>query len=158
MANRQKDSNEEGSVPRDASLSHMPLLLAQHGFIADSIVDGPGLRCTVFVQGCPHACPGCHNPATHPFEGGVPTTAGALFERIRQSPLCRAVTLSGGEPFCQAEGLLVLASLLKAEGYELAAYTGYSFEALLAGTDAQRALLKQLDTLVDGQFVLEKRD
>ena len=44
------------------------------GTVGDSIVDGPGLRLTIFVQGCPHHCPGCHNPHTHDFEGGRDTT------------------------------------------------------------------------------------
>ncbi len=135
-----------------------PLFLAEGGFVGDSIVDGPGLRCAVFVQGCPHACPGCHNPHTWPFAGGAQTTPAALLQKIHRWPLCRAVTFTGGEPFCQPEPLAALAAALRAEGYELAAYTGYTLEALLAGSEAQKALLAQLDTLVDGPFVAAEKD
>lgn len=135
-----------------------PVFLAENGFIGDSIVDGPGLRCTLFVQGCPHGCPGCHNPATHPFEGGQPATAEELYARIKKYPLCRGVTFSGGEPFCQAGPLAALAARLRAEGYQLAAYTGYRFEQLLAGSPEQLALLNQLHTLVDGPYLEAQRD
>ena len=74
-----------------------------------------------------------------------------------QDPLVRGVTLSGGEPFAQAEGCAALARLLKARGYELATYTGYTFEELLAGTPAQKRLLEQIDILVDGRFVQAER-
>ena len=127
------------------------------GFAADSIVDGPGLRCVVFAQGCPHHCPGCHNPETQPFAGGRQVAAAELFARIRANPLCRAVTFSGDEPFAQPEALSALAALLKSAGYELAAYTGYTFEELLAGTDGQKKLLSQLDTLIDGRYVQSRR-
>ncbi len=130
------------------------LILAKHGFVGDSIVDGPGLRCVLFCQGCPHACPGCHNPETHPFEGGIETDLEELFLRIQGYPLCRAVTFSGGEPFSQAAPLYQLAKALKNAGYELAAYTGYTFEALEnSGTTDQKKLLSLLDTLIDGPFI-----
>ncbi len=134
-------------------------MLAKHGFVGDSIVDGPGLRCVLFCQGCPHRCPGCHNPETHPFEGGVHTQVSELFARIQNHPLCRAVTFSGGEPFSQAEPLAKLAKELKQAGYELAAYTGYTFENLLSSPcAAQRDLLCQLDILIDGLYIEEKKN
>lgn len=145
---------EEGSVcPADA-----PLFLAETGFVAESIVDGPGLRCVVFVQGCPHGCPGCHNPATHPFSGGTEISSRQLYQLIRQQAMCRGVTFSGGEPFCQAGALLPLAKQLRADGYELAAYSGYLFQQLASGQRDQQRLLAQLDILIDGPFVLEQRD
>ncbi|GKI16864.1 anaerobic ribonucleoside-triphosphate reductase activating protein [Oscillospiraceae bacterium] len=129
-------------------------MLRVAGFANDSIVDGPGLRFTVFFQGCPHHCPGCHNPETWPFEGGQQCTPEQLLALARRNPLCRGVTLSGGEPFAQAGPELVRFALLCREaGYELAAYTGYTFEQLASGTPEQRALLAQLDTLIDGPFV-----
>ncbi|MBR6028251.1 MAG: anaerobic ribonucleoside-triphosphate reductase activating protein [Clostridia bacterium] len=127
------------------------------GIARDSIVDGPGIRTTVFVQGCPHHCPGCQNPETWPFDGGTEMSPEAIFESIRQNPLCRGVTFSGGEPFAQAEALLPLADLLKAAGYELASYTGYTFERLLGGTPGQRQLLQRVDVLIDGPFLLSER-
>ena len=127
------------------------------GIAGDSIVDGPGIRTTFFAQGCPHHCPGCHNPETWPFEGGTPMEEEALLALVRENPLCRGVTFSGGEPFAQAAGFARLARLLRTEGYEVASYTGYTLEALLAGTPEQRELLEQLDVLIDGPFLLSER-
>lgn len=127
------------------------------GVIGDSITDGPGIRMTVFVQGCPHHCPGCHNPETHPFEGGQPRTAQELLEKLDKNPLLSGVTLSGGEPFCQAAALLPLAEGVRARGLELAAYSGWTYEQLLAqGGDAEN-LLRLCHVLVDGPFVLAER-
>ena len=122
------------------------------GFANDSIVDGPGIRFTVFFQGCPHHCPGCQNPETWPFEGGTPYQAQDLVELARRNPLVHAVTLSGGEPFAQAEEMIPFVQQLRSHGYEVASYTGYTFEELLDGTPAQKQLLGLLDTLVDGRF------
>ena len=120
-------------------------MLEMSGIVEDSIVDGPGIRVTYFSQGCPHHCPGCHNPETWPFEGGTPMDEEALANIALANPLCRGVTFSGGEPFAQAEGFAKLASILKAKGYEVASYTGYTFEQLMHGTQAQKALLSCLD-------------
>ncbi len=128
------------------------------GVAADSIVDGPGIRTVFFAQGCPHHCEGCQNPGTWEFGTGTPTDTRELERIARDNPLARGVTFSGGEPFAQAEGFAELAELLKKDGYELAAYTGYTFEALRdSGTPAQRRLLGLLDVLVDGPFVLKLR-
>ena len=132
-------------------------MLNLSGLVSDSIVDGPGLRTTIFGQGCPHHCPGCHNPETWDFEGGTPMDEERIVEIVLSNPLCRGVTFSGGEPFAQAEGFAHLALLLKEKGYEIACYTGYTFEQLLAGTSAQRSLLEKLDVLIDGPFILEER-
>lgn len=124
------------------------------GVVRESIVDGPGIRYTIFVQGCPHNCPGCHNPQTHDFAGGTDTPIQTVLDDIDASPFLKGVTFSGGEPFCQAAGLLPLAKALKARGKHLMAYTGYTFEELLSLNDsAVRPLLEQLDLLVDGRFI-----
>lgn len=127
------------------------------GIAGDSIVDGPGIRTTYFAQGCPHHCEGCHNPETWAFDGGTPWEAEDLADIARENPLCRGVTFSGGEPFVQAEGFAELAEILKPEGYEIAAYTGYLFEELQKGTAAQKRLLGLLDVLIDGRFLLSER-
>ncbi|MDO4566411.1 MAG: anaerobic ribonucleoside-triphosphate reductase activating protein [Oscillospiraceae bacterium] len=128
------------------------------GVVGDSITDGPGLRTTVFVQGCPHACEGCHNPETHSFEGGYEGDTEELLRQIAKNPLLSGVTFSGGEPFCQAGALAELGEGVKALGLELAAYTGYTFEKLLgSGSGEQKKLLGLLDVLVDGRFVLAER-
>ena len=127
------------------------------GIVTDSIVDGPGIRTCIFCQGCPHHCEGCHNPETWEFGTGTPMEAQRLLEIVRSNPLCRGVTFSGGEPFAQAEGFAQLAELLKDAGYEVASYSGYTFEQLLQGTPAQRKLLEKLDVLIDGPFILAER-
>lgn len=127
------------------------------GVAVNSIVDGPGIRTTYFAQGCPHHCEGCHNPETWAFGTGTPTETADLAEIACRDPLCRGVTFSGGEPFAQAEGFCELAELLKAKGYEIASYSGFTFEQLQKGSEAQRKLLSMLDVLVDGPFVLAQR-
>lgn len=126
------------------------------GRIAESIVDGPGLRYVLFTQGCPHRCPGCHNPDTHDFGGGTPVVLRDILADIRRNPLLRGVTFSGGEPFCQSEALIPLAAALKSLGYHLMAYTGYVWEDLARDSAAAR-LLPFLDMLVDGPFVAARR-
>ena len=129
------------------------------GIINDSITDGPGIRLTVFVQGCPHHCPGCHNPQTWPFSGGTPTQPDEIIERIRQNPLLSGVTLSGGEPMSQAAALLPLAQAIKQDSLELAIYTGYTFEELLQQDDpAVMQLLSLADTLIDGRYIADRRN
>jgi anaerobic ribonucleoside-triphosphate reductase activating protein len=132
-------------------------MLELSGIVSDSIVDGPGIRTAVFSQGCPHHCPGCHNPETWEFGIGTPIEEETVLEIVRSNPLCRGVTFSGGEPFAQAEGFAKLARMLKEAGYEVASYSGYTFEQLLKGSAAQRALLEQIDILIDGPFLLEER-
>lgn len=125
-----------------------------YGAVPDSIVDGPGLRYAVFMQGCSHGCPGCHNPESQPFDGGTETTVEAVFEDIVSNELVRDVTLTGGDPFDQAGAAAELASRLKAAGYGVWAYTGYLYEDLLErGTVDQLRLLDNIDVLVDGPFV-----
>lgn len=125
-----------------------------YGLAQDSIVDGPGLRYAVFVQGCTHGCPGCHNPESQSVCGGEVHSVEAVLTDIRKNPLVHDVTLSGGEPFEQAEACAELAAALKAEGYSVWTYTGYLFEDLIARDDAHvRALLANTDVLVDGPFI-----
>ena len=132
-------------------------MLDLSGIVSDSIVDGPGIRVTVFSQGCPHHCPGCHNPETWEFGCGTPMAAESILQIVQDNPLCRGVTFSGGEPFAQAEDFADLARLLKGRGYEVASYSGYTFEQLLNGTPAQKALLETIDVLIDGPFLQEQK-
>ena len=127
------------------------------GIVNDSIVDGPGIRMTVFAQGCPHHCEGCHNPETWAFGCGTAMEEERIVEIVGTNPLCRGVTFSGGEPFAQAEAFARLAKLLKSKGYEIASYSGYTFEQLMNGTDPQKELLSAIDVLIDGPFVLAER-
>ena len=132
-------------------------MLNLSGIVSDSIVDGPGIRVSVFSQGCPHHCPGCHNPETWAFGCGTPMEEEEVAKIVAENPLCRGVTFSGGEPFAQPEGFAKLAKLLKGKGYEVASYSGYTFEQLLAGNPEQKQLLQAIDVLIDGPFQLEKK-
>ena len=132
-------------------------MLDLSGIVQDSIVDGPGIRTTFFCQGCPHHCEGCHNPETWDFGCGTQIPAEDLVDVVKANPLCRGVTFSGGEPFAQPKCFAKLARLLKKEGYEVASYSGYTFEELLSGSEDQKELLASIDILIDGPFVLAER-
>ena len=132
-------------------------MLDLSGIVGDSIVDGPGIRTTIFSQGCPHHCPGCHNPETWAFGCGTQMEEEQIVQIVKSNPLCRGVTFSGGEPFSQAAGFAKLAKLLKAQGYEVASYSGYTFEVLLQGTPEQQELLRSIDILIDGPFIQSEK-
>ena len=134
-----------------------PLRIA--GTVQESIVDGPGLCYVVFSQGCPHHCPGCHNPQTHDFQGGKDADTDQILEQIFDNPLTSGVTFSGGEPFVQADALVPLAEVIKARGKHLMIYTGYLLEELQAmDRPGVRRLLELADILVDGPYIEEQRD
>lgn len=129
------------------------------GIVRESIVDGPGLRFTVFCQGCPHNCKGCHNQETHDFSGGYDCDIQKIIDAIDQDPLLDGVTFSGGEPFCQPGPFCVLAEEIKKRGLNIMTYSGYTYEELTAMNDPEvDRLLSLTDWLVDGRFVLEQRD
>ena len=128
------------------------------GTVEDSIVDGPGLRYSVFVQGCPHHCPGCHNPESHDFSGGRTADTDSLVLPLKTNPLLDGLTLSGGEPMCQPEGCRILAEAAHQARLNVWCYTGYTWEHLLAENDpARMALLQQVNVLVEGPFLLSER-
>lgn len=129
------------------------------GVVGESIVDGPGIRYTIFVQGCPHHCPGCHNPQTHPFEGGRELDIDDAFEDFRKDPILKGITFSGGEPFCQPGPLAELARRVHALGKDVVTFTGYTYEQLAAMDDpAVQALLHGTDILIDGPFLLDRKN
>ena len=128
------------------------------GVTGDSIVDGPGLRLTIFTQGCLHHCPGCHNPQTHDPEGGSWADTEDILAAAAENPLLDGITLTGGDPFLQPVPCLALAEGAHKIGLNVWTYTGYTWEALLEENDAEKlALLKETDVLVDGPFLLAER-
>lgn len=136
-----------------------PIRLA--GVVRESIVDGPELRFVVFVQGCPHDCPGCQNPETHDYNGGFMTSTTKLWAEIDKNPMLKGVTFSGGEPFVWASELAVIGRAAKEKGLSVMTYTGYLYERLLdmAREDkGVRELLTVTDYLVDGPFIEAQRD
>jgi len=128
------------------------------GVVNDSIVDGPGMRLTVFTQGCPHHCPGCHNPQTHDPQGGFIGDTDSILKALAENPLLDGLTLSGGEPLDQPIPCKHIAEGTKKLGLNVWAYTGYLFEDLLekANPDVIE-LLQQIDFLIDGPFLQNQR-
>lgn len=127
-----------------------------HSIVQESIVDGPGIRMAVFVQGCPHRCPGCHNPQTHDFSGGHLVSVSSVFEQYKENPLLRGITFTGGEPFCQAEALVALGRLVRQSGGTVITYTGYLYEDLLEMAKDHPEigdLISISDWLIDGPYV-----
>lgn len=128
----------------------------------DSIVDGPGLRAVVWTQGCQHNCRGCHNPKTHSLVGGFEVDTKDIIEEIKSLKLHKGITLSGGEPFLQPEALEEIARESKNIGLDVWAYTGFTFEELLKNNNPfylkNLSLLNNIDVLVDGKFIENKRD
>ena len=128
------------------------------GVTWDSIVDGPGLRLTIFTQGCLHHCPGCHNPQTHDPEGGSWADTEDILAAAAENPLLDGITLSGGDPFLQPVPCLALAEGAHKIGLNVWTYTGYTWEALWEENAPEKiALLKETDVLVDGPFLLAER-
>ncbi len=129
------------------------------GIVDDSVVDGEGYRFTIFTQGCPHGCPGCHNPQTHDNDGGYLVDTDELYQQICESPLLSGVTFSGGEPFLQPQELAELARRLQTRGLNITTYTGYTLEELQQlHCPSINELLDVTDILIDGPFLLAERD
>lgn len=135
-------------------------LIRLAGVEPESIVDGRGFRYVIFVQGCPHHCPGCHNPQTHSFEGGILESPERFLSEMKENPLLRGVTFSGGEPFSQAQALSYLAKRIKEETtLDLTVFSGWTYEELLAKKDYWTdQLLTLSDYLIDGPFIKEQMD
>lgn len=131
------------------------------GVVKESIVDGPGIRFTVFTQGCNHHCPGCHNPQTHDFDGGTLVSVDSLIEQMKKNPLLDGITLSGGEPFEQAAACSELAHMVHALKLHVMTYSGYTYEKIVEGSKERldwKELLQETDILVDGRFVLAEKN
>ena len=126
--------------------------------IEDTMVDGPGFRTSIYCAGCRHKCPGCHNPQSWDFSGGYTVSTDDVMRVIEADPFAN-VTFSGGDPMFQPEGFAELARAIHQRTPEktIWCYTGFTFEQLLSNP-RQRALLEQLDVLVDGPFIKEQRD
>jgi anaerobic ribonucleoside-triphosphate reductase activating protein len=131
------------------------------GIVKESIVDGPGIRFVVFAQGCKHNCPGCHNKHTHSFEGGHLLSIDDIINQMKSNPLLDGITLSGGEPFEQAEGFAVLAKRVKKLGHNVMIYTGYTYEEITKNKYKKKGwveLINCTDVLVDGKFEIKKKN
>lgn len=116
-----------------------------------SSVDGEGFRDVLFVNYCPHHCPGCHNPETWDEEKGTWETIDQVYNRLMKSSITD-VTFSGGEPFCQSETLYILGNRLIEAGKTIWIYSGYLYEDIIKDENRKR-LLSICDVLVDGHFI-----
>jgi len=126
-----------------------------HRILDTSHANGPGCRFVVWVQGCSRQCPECFNPQTHDPCGGYELD---IAEIIRQIPLTKVIgiTLSGGEPFEQAEELLALLEEIGRKGLNRLVYTGYTYEELLAQESRVfKKCLSEIDILIDGTYEKE---
>jgi anaerobic ribonucleoside-triphosphate reductase activating protein len=122
------------------------------------MVDGPGVRCSLYVSGCKFSCPGCYNVVAQQFQYGQPYS-GELEERVMadlRHDYVQGLTLLGGEPFLNTGVTLALAKRIRAEfgrKKDIWAWTGYTWEELLEETADKKALLQEIDVVVDGRFV-----
>lgn len=126
----------------------------------ESIVDGPGIRSVIWTQGCSHNCKGCHNPETHSFSDGFLMDTKDVIKEIKNNISIDGVTFSGGDPMFQVDACLEIARDLKKMNLNIWCYTGFTFENLIKMSETNNAYLEflnTLDVLVDGKFVLEKR-
>ncbi len=124
--------------------------------IEDTMVDGPGFRTSIYCAGCSHRCPGCHNPQSWAFDQGHEMTTGELMKIIMSDPFAN-VTFSGGDPMYQAAGFAELARAIHQQSNkDIWCFTGFVYESLIH--EDQRALLEQIDVLVDGPFIQELHD
>ena len=126
------------------------------GLVPESFVDGSGIRFAIFMQGCLRRCEGCHNPHTHKLTDGNIIDTEDVIRRIEsRRDFLSGITLTGGEPLLQFDAALELARGAKSLGLNVWLYTGYRYEELTPAVDA---LLNHVDVLVDGEFILAKRD
>ena len=135
-----------------------PLRIA--GIEPESFVDGPGIRMTIFTQGCHHNCPGCQNPQTHDFNGGHFIEIDEILEMIEENPLLDGITFSGGDPMDQAAALIPLAREIKERGMNLVIFTGYTYERLMELAPERPEMFELLtfaDILIDGPFIMAKK-
>lgn len=136
-----------------ASYTNKPLRIIQ--IVDGTIVDGPGLRTSVYLAGCKHACPGCHNPQSWPFDAGEDMAIEAVVDHVRENDM--NVTLTGGDPLYQVDALLHLCAGIKALGKTIWCYTGFKYEDICRDPSLRR-ILERIDVLVDGPYMEHLRD
>lgn len=123
----------------------------------DTMVDGPGLRTSIYCAGCEHRCEGCHNPQSWDVNGGRQATIDEIMSVIVADPFAN-VTFTGGDPMFQPEAFAALARKIRRRtSKNIWCYTGFTFETLLQDP-IRRRLLEQVDVLVDSPFVKSLRD
>ena len=133
------------------------------GFYDESIANGLGWRCVLFVSGCPHHCPGCHNAEAQDYNYGKDFIKEEYLERIKENSILKGLTFSGGEPLCieninEVYDFLQEVKKIRPE-FNYWCYTGYTLEELLTRNDEiTNKFLKEIDVLVDGRFIEKEKD
>ena len=128
-----------------------------------NFVDGEGVRCSLYVSGCRFACPGCYNRVAQNFRYGKPYTQeleDQIMTDLSQSYV-QGLTLLGGEPFLNTQVCIRLCKRIRQEfGHEkdIWSWSGYTYDELIQDSDDKLELLKLIDILVDGRFLLAQKD
>ena len=133
------------------------------GFYDESISNGLGWRAVLFVSGCPHHCPGCHNKEAQDFNYGEEFNEEEILKRIKENSILNGITISGGEPLCKENipGVLKFIKDVKAirPEFNVWCYSGYTLDQLIDRNDEEtNKCLNEIDVLVDGRFVEAKKD
>lgn len=131
------------------------------GFYDESISNGLGWRAVLFVSGCPHNCPGCHNKEAQNFNYGQEFNKQEIIDRICENSILKGITISGGEPLCE-QNLDAVVDFIKdvkkvRPNFNVWCYTGYTFEELMSRDEKTAKALKNIDVLVDGEFMQDKK-
>ena len=127
--------------------------------IEESIVDGPGIRFVIFTQGCKRKCQGCHNPQTLPLNGGYLEDIQGLSNKWKNNPLLKGITISGGEPFLQADKVRIIIDQAIKDHLDILIYSGYYYEELLKLNNQDiNYILDNIDYLIDGPFEINKKN
>jgi len=122
-----------------------------------SIVNGPGERFVIWLQGCSMRCPGCANPEFQPRKRGLIIPVEQMAGRILATRGIDGVTYSGGEPTLQARPLAILSRRLRQAGLGIVCYTGYTLEELRQRNNPWlKRLLSQVDVVIAGPFIHEQ--
>lgn len=123
--------------------------------IRGTTVDGPGFRTSIYLAGCRHRCPGCHNPQSWDFNAGMETDIDTLMEIIEEEDF--DVTLSGGDPLYHPEDVAEIARRVRELGHTVWVYTGFTWEEIQRDP-AMLAALRDVEAIVDGPYVESLRD
>lgn len=130
-------------------------LINLHSIIPSSRVNGPGKRMVVFFQGCARKCAGCFNPDTHSFQKSHLYTSEDIFKQFLL-PGTEGITVSGGEPFNQRNGLLKLLKTAKEQyGLSTVVYSGFSYQELGL---KKTSIFNYIDVLIDGAYKDEMKE
>lgn len=125
------------------------------GIIHNDIINGPGLRCTIFVQGCDHHCKGCHSPHTWSFTGGRVMTKQELIQDVMSNELDHSITWSGGDPLYQVDELTDLVKYFHGQSYHQMLFTGFTKEEidqLCEENPKYKELLRNLNILITDRY------